>query len=50
MLAEVKNKHNTMNQSNRNQVIDDISTAVRQKGRGWQGYLVTIIPKTSEAL
>ena len=45
MLAEVKNKHNTMNASNREKVVDELKTAVRQKGRGWQAYLVIIIPK-----
>lgn len=46
MLAEVKNKHNTMNTSNRKQVVTDLDTAVRQKGRGWTGYLVIIVPST----
>ncbi len=45
MLAEVKNKHNTMNASNREKVIADLDIAVRQKGRGWTGYLVVIVPK-----
>ncbi len=45
MLAEVKNKHNTMNASNRSAVISDLDTAVRQKGSGWVGYLVVIIPR-----
>lgn len=45
ILAEVKNKHNTMNASNRIKVVDDLDTAIRQKGRGWTGYLVIIIPK-----
>ena len=46
-IAEIKNKHNTMNASNRDKVISDLDTAVRVKGRGWKGYLV-IIPKTSK--
>ena len=45
MLAEVKNKYNTMNASNRQQVLDDLDTAVRQKGAGWSGYLVIILPR-----
>lgn len=45
ILAEVKNKHNTMNASNREKVIGDLDTAVRQKGRGWTGYLVIIVPR-----
>jgi len=36
-----------MNASNREKVIGELDTAVRQKGKGWTGYLVTIIPKTS---
>lgn len=45
MLAEVKNKHNTMNASNKATVISDLDTAIRQKGAGWTGYLVVIVPK-----
>ena len=45
ILAEVKNKHNTMNASNREKVIGDLDTAVRQKGRGWTGYLVIVVPR-----
>lgn len=44
IVAEVKNKHNTMNSSNREAVIRDLDTAVRQKGNGWTGYLVVIVP------
>ncbi len=47
-LAEVKNKHNTMNAANRKQVIDDLETAIRQKERGWTAYLVQIVPKKPE--
>ena len=45
VLAEVKNKYNTMNASNRQQVVNDLDTAVRQKGAGWSGYLVIILPR-----
>ena len=45
IIAEVKNKHNTMNASNREQVINELSTALKQKGYGWIAYLVIIIPK-----
>ncbi len=45
LLAEVKNKHNTMNASNRLQVEAELDTAVRQKGAGWTGYLVIIVPR-----
>lgn len=46
IVAEIKNKHNTMNATNRNQVQADLDTAVQQKGRNWRGYLVIIIPRT----
>lgn len=45
ILAEVKNKHNTMNATNREKVKQDLDTAVRQKSGGWTAYLVIIIPK-----
>lgn len=50
MLAEVKNKHNTMNASNRDKVIQDLDVAVRQKQtrNRWTGYLVIIVPKSKE--
>ena len=32
LLAEIKNKHNTMNASNQEKVIDDLNTALREKG------------------
>ncbi len=44
IIAEVKNKHNTMNSTNRKQVIDDLDTAIRQKAGDWTAYLVIIIP------
>ena len=45
ILAEVKNKHNTMNATNREKVISELDTAVKQKGPGnWTGYLVPVIP------
>ena len=46
LLAEVKNKWNTMNATNKAAVVDDLDTAVRQKGRGWEGYLVLVVPRT----
>lgn len=46
VLAEVKNKHNTMNASTYEKTVADLDTAVRQKGRGWSGYLVMVIPRT----
>ena len=44
IIAEVKNKHNTMNSTNRQAVIGELDTGVRQKGQGWTGYLVVIVP------
>lgn len=46
ILAEVKNKHNTMNAANRREVVSDLETALRQKKGHWEAYLVLIIPKT----
>lgn len=49
LLAEIKNKHNTMNASNQEKVIDDLNTALRQKRESdWRAYLVKIVPKTPE--
>ncbi|MYB47417.1 MAG: Eco47II family restriction endonuclease [Cenarchaeum sp. SB0662_bin_33] len=44
ILAEVKNKHNTMNSKTRKSVVHDLETALEIK-RGWQAYLVIIIPR-----
>lgn len=44
ILAEIKNKHNTMNASNRKSVVEDLQTTLRSRP-GYCGYLVTIIPK-----
>ena len=46
IVAEVKNKWNTMNSSNRRTVVNDLETAVRQKRGTWTAYLVFVIPKT----
>ena len=45
ILAEVKNKWNTMNTGNRREVESDLQTAVRQKSGQWHGYLVQVIPQ-----
>lgn len=45
IIAEIKNKHNTMNASNRQKVLDDLKVAIKQRKRGWIAYLVIIIPK-----
>lgn len=48
VLAEVKNKHNTMNAPGRRQVEDDLKSALRQREPGWTAYLVIVIPKKPE--
>lgn len=45
-IAEVKNKHNTMNAANRREVEQDLRTAIRQKRGDWRAFLVQVIPKT----
>jgi hypothetical protein len=45
IVAEVKNKWNTMNAPNRRQVEMDLGTAIRQKSGNWTGYLVFVIPR-----
>lgn len=45
IIAEVKNKNNSMNASNRRKVIEDLTTALRQKPKGWRAYLVIILPR-----
>ena len=45
IVAEVKNKWNTMNASNRYQVETELRMAVRQKSGDWKGYLVLVIPR-----
>lgn len=47
-LAEIKNKHNTMNAVNRREVEEGLKQALRQRQRGWKAYLVLIIPKQPE--
>lgn len=43
-LAEIKNKHNTMNAKTRKVVTQDLETVLETK-RNWTAYLVIIIPK-----
>lgn len=45
IIAEVKNKHNTMNAPNRREVVDDLRTALRQKKGSWLAYLALVVPK-----
>ncbi|MBC6428869.1 MAG: Eco47II family restriction endonuclease [Cellvibrionales bacterium] len=44
ILAEIKNKHNTMNASNRERVVDNLKTALKSRP-GYRGYLVITIPR-----
>lgn len=37
-----------MNASNREKVIADLDTAIKQKQAGWTGYLVIVVPKKLE--
>ena len=48
IVAEVKNKHNTMNAANRREVESDLANAVRQKRGEWSAYLVLIVPRKPE--
>lgn len=45
IIAEIKNKYNTLNAGNREQVEQDLKTAIKQKRGKWKAYLVIIIPK-----
>jgi len=45
IIAEVKNKCNPMNDSNRAKVEDDLLTALKQKKGQWTAYIVQIIPQ-----
>ena len=47
IIAEVKNKHNTMNASNTKKVISDLEIVLRTKP-GYTGYLIYIIPSKPE--
>lgn len=44
ILAEIKNKHNTMNSKTRKSVVHDLETALEIK-KGWRAYLVIVIPR-----
>lgn len=48
IVAEIKNKHNTMNSKTRDKVTAELDSAVQMKGRGWEAYLVITIPKKPE--
>ena len=44
ILAEIKNKHNTMDSKSRRATIQGLETTLDIK-RGWKAYLVIIVPK-----
>lgn len=45
IVAEIKNKHNTMNSKTRDKVTAELDSAVQIKGKGWEAYLVITIPR-----
>lgn len=47
ILAEIKNKHNTLNSTNERGVIQELDVHLRGL-QGWTGYLVNIIPRRPE--
>lgn len=47
IIAEIKNKHNTMNSTSSVGTYDKISHRLKTDKKGFIGYVVTIIPKTS---
>ena len=47
IIAEIKNKHNTMNSKNKTEVITSLRTTVMSKP-GYTAYLVIILPKTAK--
>ena len=48
ILAEIKNKHNTMNKDNKDKVYSKLQTALELKRGCWKGYLVSILPKKAK--
>lgn len=48
IVAEVKNKWNTMNTANRRQVEADLDTSIRSLRGSWTAYLVLVIPRTPD--
>ena len=45
IIAEVKNKWNTMNSSNRQEVENNLASAIRNLKGPWTAYLVQVIPR-----
>jgi len=50
IVAEVKNKHNTMNSSSAEATFEKLSNWLRYRDKGFTAYVVTIVPKTPEPL
>ena len=48
IVAEVKNKWNTMNAANRRQVESDLASTVRSLRGDWTAYLVLVVPRKPE--
>ena len=48
IIAEIKNKHNTMNKDTKDKVYGKLQTALELKKGYWEGYLVYILPKKAE--
>lgn len=48
IIAQIKNKWNTMNADNKRQVEHDLEVALRQKPGSWTAYVVQVIPKKPE--
>ena len=47
IIAEIKNKHNTLNSTNERGVIQELDVHLRGL-HGWTGYLVNVIPRRPE--
>lgn len=48
IIAEIKNKHNTLSGSKISGVVQDLEKWVQAKGRDWMAYLVMVVPKRPE--
>lgn len=48
IIAEIKNKHNTLSGSKIPGVVQDLEKWVQAKGRDWMAYLVMVVPRRPE--
>jgi len=46
LVAEVKNKHNTMNSSSAEATFDKLANWLRYRDKGFTAYVVTVVPKS----